>query len=92
VGGCLRVADQHSQQLVSIAKKNADQSVAQAKAQGDQLLTDAKNEMERLQAAAQRELGELTRQKESISRYLAQIRQFLSTQLSPTGEPPRATA
>jgi hypothetical protein len=65
---------------------------AQAKAQGDQVLTDTRNEMERLQAAAQRELGELTKQKESISSYLTQIRQFLSTQLSPTGEPPRATA
>ena len=88
----MREAGQQSQQLVSIAEKNADQIVAQAKAQADQLLTDTKNEIERLQAAAQRELGGLTRQKESISSYLLQLRQLLSTQLSPTGEPPRATA
>ena len=73
---------------MSNAKKNADQIVAQAEEQADQLLTGTKDEIERLQAAAQRELGELTRQKESISSYLVQIRQLLSTQLSPTGEPP----
>jgi hypothetical protein len=84
----LREADQHSRQLVSSAEQNAGQIVAQAKAHGDQLLTGTNNEIGRLQAAAQRELGELAKQKECISSYLAQIRQLLSTQLSPPGEPP----
>jgi len=75
----LRAADQHSQQLVSDANKHAGQLVALAKAQADQILTDTAIQVGRLQAAAQGELGVLTRQKESISSYLAPIRELLST-------------
>ena len=75
----MRAADQRSRQLVANANEHAGQIVAQAKAQADQLLTDTTNQSSRLQAAAQGELGELTRQKESISSYLAPIRELLST-------------
>jgi hypothetical protein len=51
------------------------------------LVADSRNEIERHRAAAQREADELTKQTESISSHVAQIRQLLGTQLAVDGKP-----
>ncbi|HEX4257404.1 MAG TPA: hypothetical protein VH089_20095, partial [Streptosporangiaceae bacterium] len=45
--------------------------------QADHLLAETKSEAERARAQAQRQVDDLTRQKDSISSHLAQLRQLL---------------
>src|SRR5690606_37624098 len=72
-----READQHAKQLLANARKNSEQIIAEAKAQAEQLLAETKAEAERIRTAAQRQVDELTRQRDSITSHLNQLRQLL---------------
>jgi membrane protein involved in colicin uptake len=80
-------AEQYAQQLIRDAKEKADQILAQAKAQAEKRFADINSEIEQDRAAAQPALDDLAQRKDSITSYLAQLRQLLGAQLSAASEP-----
>ncbi len=71
----LHAAGQHSQQLASDANKHAYQTVAQARAQAERLDRHHEPDQPDSGRSSGTNSDELTRQKESISSYLALIRE-----------------
>src|SRR5207248_912070 len=86
-----READAHAKQHVASARKNAEQILAEAKAEAERLLVETKAEAERHRSIAQRQVDELTRQKDSITGHLTQLRQLLGG-MPVTGGPFRVVA
>ena len=90
-----READPHAKQLVANAKKNADQIVAEAKARPSSSSPRPRPRPSARRTAAQREVDELTRQRDSITTHLAQLRQLLGGARAPglrSRSPPIAAA
>ena len=77
------MADDQAKALVSGARRNADQLVAEAKAHADMLLGEAKSEAVRIQTTARREVADLTRQRDSITGHLTQLRTLLGAMSVP---------
>ena len=78
-----READEQAKALVSGARRNSDQLVAEAKAHADMLLGEAKSEAVRIQTTARREVADLTRQRDSITGHLTQLRTLLGAMSVP---------
>ena len=76
-----READERARQLVDDAQRDADRVLADVRAAARQVQAEADAEADRRRAAAQRELDELTKQKDEVSRHLAQMRQLVGSLL-----------
>ncbi|NEA22203.1 protein kinase [Actinomadura bangladeshensis] len=67
-----------AEQRAMKAIQQAEQTRREADLYAKQLLAETKAEADRVQAAAQRQVDELTRQRESITSHLKQLRQLIS--------------
>ena len=90
-----READAQAKALVSGARRNAAQLVAEAKSHAEMLVGEAEAEAARVQTTAKREVADLTRQRDSITGHLTQLRSLLGAMSVPgdsNGPPPAVEA
>jgi hypothetical protein len=76
-----REANERARQLVDDAQRDADRVLADVRVTAQQMQAEADAEADRRRAAVQRELDDLTKQKDEVSRHLAQMRQLVGSLL-----------
>jgi len=79
-------AEERARQLVDDAKQQAEQIISKSRVSAEGVYAETKADAERDLARVRGELDELTKQRDSISVYLAQMRQMVGTLLPDSGD------
>ena len=87
-----REVDEQTRNLVEVAKAEATKLREEARAEVDKLITESRVEAERTRANTQREVDDLTRQRDSITGQLGQLRELLISLATPGAAQPEQVA